>query len=72
MCTKMKQMEMMCQFPVLIMYFIFYINYVFYIITILKKKERRWELYDMYDKIVIGYFIIASLWLFQLFIRMLF
>jgi hypothetical protein len=69
-CIKMKEMEMFCQFPVLIMYLIFYINYVYYINTIFKKK-RKWELYDKYDKIVIGYFVIASLWLFQLFTRMI-
>ena len=68
MCITMKQLEIMCQVPVMIIYFIFYISYVFYIITILVRKKKRWELYDKYDKIVIGYFIIASLWILNIFI----
>ena len=67
MCTTMKQMEIVCLAPVIIMYNIFYISYAFYIITILVKKKKKWELYDKYDKIVIGYFIIASMWILNLY-----
>ena len=60
-CITMKG-GFMCQLPVILLFTIFHIIYTYYIITIVRKKRKKWELYDNYDKIVLGYFIIISIY----------
>ena len=60
-CITMKQLETMCQLPVLFLFIIFYIIYTLFVFTIFREKKWDWNLYDNYDKIIIGYFIIITI-----------
>jgi len=60
-CITRKQLETMCQLPVLFLFIIFYIIYTLFVFTIFREKKRDWNLYDNYDKIIIGYFIIITI-----------
>lgn len=61
-CITMNQIEIMCQLPVLFIFITFNIIYTLFVFTIFREKKKNWKLYDNYDKMVIGYFIIITIY----------